>query len=158
MVMPYLCGQVLDVGCGITDIPSLLQPGQRYVGVDRADMVRWLHENRPAHTYHVCDLDRDDLALNDQFDTILLMAVIEHLKNPDKLLAQLPTYLKADGRLLITTPSPFGDTLHQIGAGLGLFYAEAAREKITLCFPPKELCTDNAAMVAGLGYRLFKST
>lgn len=36
-------------------------------------------------------------------------------------------------------------------------FEEAAEENgISSIFPPKELCLDNAAMVAGLGYRLFK--
>jgi len=36
------------------------------------------------------------------------------------------------------------------------FYAETKKNKVKIYFPPKELCLDNAAMVAGLGYRLFK--
>lgn len=36
-------------------------------------------------------------------------------------------------------------------------FSQAAEEEGLSCyFPPKELCLDNAAMVAGLGYRLFK--
>jgi N6-L-threonylcarbamoyladenine synthase len=36
------------------------------------------------------------------------------------------------------------------------FYQRAAGHKIELHFPPKGLCMDNAAMVAGLGFQLFK--
>ena len=36
------------------------------------------------------------------------------------------------------------------------FYAAAREEGLDCYFPSKELCMDNAAMVAGLGYRLFK--
>jgi len=36
------------------------------------------------------------------------------------------------------------------------FYAAARAKGIKCYFPPKELCMDNAAMVAGFGYRLFK--
>jgi N6-L-threonylcarbamoyladenine synthase len=36
------------------------------------------------------------------------------------------------------------------------FYEEAGRFGISLYFPAKQLCTDNAAMVAGLGYSLFQ--
>ena len=32
----------------------------------------------------------------------------------------------------------------------------AGREKLKVIFPQKEFCMDNAAMVAGLGYRLYK--
>ena len=36
------------------------------------------------------------------------------------------------------------------------FYQEAQKKGLKVYFPAKELCLDNAAMVAGLGYRLFK--
>ncbi|MDD4894799.1 MAG: tRNA (adenosine(37)-N6)-threonylcarbamoyltransferase complex transferase subunit TsaD [Candidatus Omnitrophica bacterium] len=36
------------------------------------------------------------------------------------------------------------------------FYSEAERQGLDIYFPDKKLCMDNAAMVAGLGYRLFK--
>lgn len=36
------------------------------------------------------------------------------------------------------------------------FYEAAKEEGLNCHFPPRGLCTDNAAMVAGLGYRLFK--
>jgi len=35
------------------------------------------------------------------------------------------------------------------------FSREAGRAGINVVFPDKGLCMDNAAMVAGLGYRLF---
>jgi N6-L-threonylcarbamoyladenine synthase len=37
------------------------------------------------------------------------------------------------------------------------FCQQAQAEKIQYYFPAKELCLDNAAMVAGLGYKLFKN-
>jgi N6-L-threonylcarbamoyladenine synthase len=36
------------------------------------------------------------------------------------------------------------------------FYQEAGKEGLVSYFPPREFCLDNAAMVAGLGYQLFK--
>ncbi|MEI6631096.1 MAG: tRNA (adenosine(37)-N6)-threonylcarbamoyltransferase complex transferase subunit TsaD [bacterium] len=36
------------------------------------------------------------------------------------------------------------------------FYDLAKENRVQVYFPDKELCMDNAAMVAGLGYRLFK--
>jgi len=36
------------------------------------------------------------------------------------------------------------------------FYAEAEKSRVKIYFPDKELCLDNAAMVAGLGYKLFR--
>lgn len=132
-VSPYIYGDVLDLGCGVTDIWTLLRPDQHYVGVEgHAGMLRWLIENRPGHEFHQRDLDKDDLALEGQFDTILMLAVIEHLKEPDRVLAQIPRYLKPDGKLLITTPSPWGDVIHRNGARIGLFYMDAVRQHQTI--------------------------
>lgn len=36
------------------------------------------------------------------------------------------------------------------------FYRIAKEQRLNCYFPPKELCIDNAAMVAGLGYQLFR--
>jgi N6-L-threonylcarbamoyladenine synthase len=36
------------------------------------------------------------------------------------------------------------------------FYQEAKKNNLNVYFPAKELCIDNAAMVAGLGYQLFR--
>ncbi len=36
------------------------------------------------------------------------------------------------------------------------FYSRARNGRLKIVFPEKEFCMDNAAMVAGLGYRLFK--
>jgi len=35
--------------------------------------------------------------------------------------------------------------------------ARAAKDGVTCYFPPPKFCTDNAAMIAGLGYHLFKA-
>jgi N6-L-threonylcarbamoyladenine synthase len=35
--------------------------------------------------------------------------------------------------------------------------ARASKEGVTCTFPPGKFCTDNAAMIAGLGYHLFKA-
>ncbi|MFA5410632.1 MAG: tRNA (adenosine(37)-N6)-threonylcarbamoyltransferase complex transferase subunit TsaD [Candidatus Omnitrophota bacterium] len=37
-----------------------------------------------------------------------------------------------------------------------LFFQRGKASALKVYFPPRELCLDNAAMVAGLGYRLFK--
>ena len=55
--------------------------------------------------------------------------------------------------------------VHTLVIGGGVSANSRFREQITkesvfrnfkLYFPPLELCSDNAAMVAGLGYRLYK--
>ncbi len=132
-VSPYVCGDVLDLGCGLAEIVAWLKPGQRYIGIEgRANIMRWLEEHRPGYEFHQRDLDKDALALDQQFDTILMIAVIEHLNHPDNILSQISRRLKPGGKFLITTPSPWGNIIHKIGATLGVFSMEAAQAHQTI--------------------------
>lgn len=129
-VATYLYGDVLDLGCNDADILALLRPDQRYVGVDRnPEFIRRLNEKYRQHEFYQRDFDKEILSLGDRrFDTILMIAVIEHLKNPNRILEQVPRYLRSNGKLLITTPAPLGDKIHRIGARMGLFYKSALEE------------------------------
>ena len=135
MVAPYIRGDVLDVGCG----PALILETCRaritsYTGIEHTDArVAALRRQCPGHTFLVRDLDTDPLAGCGQFDVILLVAVIEHVYNQKHLLQQLAPLLKPEGRLVITTPTPFGnDVVHRIGAALGLFSKDAAHGHVVI--------------------------
>lgn len=129
IVAPYLRGDVLDLGCGDAMLLSRLKAGQTYVGVDgRAPLVSRLRECYPAHQFYQRDLDRQPLELPGRFDTIVLLAVVEHLSRPDWVFAQAAEHLHPGGRLLMTTPSPFGNWVHQVGAHIGLFSLEAMQD------------------------------
>ena len=119
--LPYIHGSVLDLGCGYGAILSRLTP-KEYVGIEADPTVfRWLKKTYPNHTFLQRDLDTDQLELNQAFDTVVMLAVIEHLKRPENILQQISTYLKPGGKLVLTTPSPIGDQIHQIGARVGIF-------------------------------------
>jgi 2-polyprenyl-3-methyl-5-hydroxy-6-metoxy-1,4-benzoquinol methylase len=126
---PYLRGDVLDLGCGGDGVISCLRPGQGYVGVDwRAEVLRQLQVRYPQYTFYQRDFDREPLLLGQDFDTVVLLAVIEHLRKPETLFAQLRTLLRPDGRVVMTSPSGWGNWLHGFGARVGLFSREAAAE------------------------------
>jgi len=132
-IAPFLRGEVLDLACGFGKVIPLLRPGQSYLGVEGSpQFIKILNDQYPGYQFIVRDLDLNELNLERQFDTILLVAVIEHLEHPAHLVAQLPRYLKAGGRLVMTTPSPFGDKIHRAGAIIGLFSKDAVREHETI--------------------------
>jgi 2-polyprenyl-3-methyl-5-hydroxy-6-metoxy-1,4-benzoquinol methylase len=63
-----------------------------------------------------------------QFDQIIGLAVIEHVDDPQQWLGWLRTLLKPGGRIVLTTPYPSVRWLHELGARIGLFSREGARE------------------------------
>lgn len=129
-VRPYLKGRVLDIGCGHAQLIRALSPQQSYTGVEvQADVVERLQAQYPFHRFIAADLNQGCPALsNGAYDTIVMLAVIEHLHNPETLLDQLGPALADDGRMAITTPTPLGDRILHIGRYIGLFNRERVEE------------------------------
>ena len=97
-MLPFVQGSVLDLGCGAAEILDFLPDGTRYVGVDsHPEVIGWLDENKPGHTYLRANIETDGLTLADQFDTILMLALLEHLEDPIGGLRFAPKLCQADG-------------------------------------------------------------
>jgi len=126
-------GRVLDVGCGLTDLPGRLPS---YVGCDRNPTV--LTENRrrfPQARFVDWDVSASaappELAA-ERFDLALMAAVLEHLADPGAAMGRVASLLAPGGRLLATTPHPIGRTALETGAALGLLSRSADEEHETL--------------------------
>lgn len=98
--------RVLDLGCsqGLLAGP-LREKGVRITGVDAGPGENLAPE---LEAYHRRDLEQP-LALpanvGREFDYVVCSDVIEHLRGRRELLRSVRRYLKADGRLLISTPN-----------------------------------------------------
>jgi len=62
------------------------------------------------------------------FDTIVSLAVIEHVSDHGAFLRELTPCLATDGRIVLTTPHPHFEWVHNVGALLGIFSRHAAQE------------------------------
>ncbi len=122
-VLPYLKGDLLDIGCGWGYLAQFVGEGQRYVGVDvnreRIAYLRRLYAGRPGFEFWPIDVDAEDAVLpssitDSAFSTITLLAVIEHLRRPQRVLREASRLLAKRGRLLLTTPSSTGDRVGNI--------------------------------------------
>lgn len=135
MVRPYVRGEVCELGC---DVARVLREdrGQLsgYCGLDvRADVVGKLSVEFPKARFLVRDFDRDRLDAGGPFDTILMVAVLEHLWNVRFVFEQIVASLKPGGLVVITTPTPFGnDVVYRYGTRIGLFEESAIDGHVTV--------------------------
>lgn len=121
-VQSYVRGRVLDFGCGTGDL-CVLSSAHAYCGVEPDAVAFNLARRRhPGYRFE------RELPAAEYFDTILVLAVIEHLADPVSTIRRLVGVLAPDGHLVVTTPAPIAGPLHRLGARLGLFSAEAAAE------------------------------
>ncbi len=99
--------QILDIGCGEGELAQELAEQNEVVGVDILSTPR----NRGAlKDYVQIDLENGSLADNEKlygskFDRILLPDVLEHLRNPEKVLSDCQELLAPDGRILVSLPN-----------------------------------------------------
>jgi len=103
-VVPLFSGYILDIGCGssrwhnkIAELRELR--GTEYIGLDvNKDMLS-------GSRYQVVVGEGCHLPFSTSFDLILLLDVIEHLREPSKILSECERVLKPKGFLLVSTPN-----------------------------------------------------
>lgn len=119
-------GSVLDFGCGSGALAAVVAPSD-YVGYDvdaaSLDRARSLY---PTHTF------MQSLPVDQIFDRVVSLAVIEHMADPLGFLSQLAGFAKSGGRIVLTTPNPKFDFLHHYGSSVGLFSHDASEEHVSL--------------------------
>lgn len=126
-VRPFLRGRVLDVGCGTGLLAEWIAPN-RYVGVDPdAASLALARRCNGGHRFESVLPGEEEQG---RFDTIAVLAVIEHVPHLEYFMRGLVGYLadSVDASLVLTTPHPWTEGLHQLGAWGGLFSRAADDE------------------------------
>lgn len=134
-VKPYIKGDVLDLGCGpATHLNIARDQIKTYYGIDYDEkLITKDKKMYPDAKFFVKDLDEDKLNLDKKFDAILMVALIEHIFNQKFFFREVIKYLKPNGIIVITTPTPFGnDIVHRIGGKFGLFSKVAVDDHIVI--------------------------
>ena len=93
-------GSVLDVGCAGGAAAAQLAPECAYVGVDFPATANDLYATRPQIFADGAWLPFTD----DSFDTVLLLEVLEHVTEPERVLSEAARVLKPGGRMLFSMP------------------------------------------------------
>jgi len=114
----YIKGDVLDIGCGSAEISKLLDKNQRYVGIEKN--IKRLNKKYPHLVFYQADMERDKINIDHKFDTILMLAFVEHIRNAGNVFEQCYKLLKDDGVMIMTTPTPLGDKTHTLLAKFDL--------------------------------------
>lgn len=131
---PYFEGKsYLDVGSSLGEVIELLPENSVYVGIEGSpEYYKGSKELYPDHEFHNLYLDSENvltLPLKRKFDTIIMLAVLEHLEDPAKVLEGLRKYLNNDGRIVLTTPSQGSNPILDFGSKLGIFSSEMDEHK-----------------------------
>ena len=97
--------RILDAGCG-NGVETGSYAGQHEVhGVDYQDeYVAYCRKTYPQAQYRIGNLESLDYP-DASFDTVVMNQVIEHLENPERVLAELKRILRPGGLLLVATPN-----------------------------------------------------
>jgi len=94
---------LLDVGTGTTALPHLLSKcGINVTAIDNIHDY-WSKGMFNRHFY-VINSDITKVELDKRFDAITCISVLEHIKNFNKAMSTMFTYLKANGYLILTFP------------------------------------------------------
>jgi len=120
---PHLRGKVLDIGCGNGVLANYVATAD-YLGMDRNPAVLARARAR-FPTHHFTELLP---APTPVYDTVVSLAVIEHIADPAEAMLAWSKYLKPGGRMVLTTPHPAFEWIHEAGAAVGVFSADAAEE------------------------------
>lgn len=134
-VAKHLSGKVLDAGCGYGELLDYLPTHVHSVTLlDRSPerlprLQKRLSGGTVEARFLLGDIAAGEIALPPaSFDTVVMAALLEHLKFPGAALRETWRLLKPGGSLVLTTPTPLGGRFHAWGSHLGLTYREAAEE------------------------------
>jgi len=99
------CKRILDVGCGDGSLALFIKGKAKIYGVDKSKKLLKIAKRRGVLIKKL-DLDKNSLPYQDSyFDCVTCLDVIEHIKNPYKLIGEIYRVLKKGGFLIISAPN-----------------------------------------------------
>lgn len=93
-VLPHVKGRLLDIGCGTNELARSYGDG---VGVD---VYQWGTVDLVVE--NAANLPFDD----ESFDTVTIIAALNHIPNRQEVLREAERLLRADGRIIVTMIPP----------------------------------------------------
>lgn len=113
-LLPYVRGDILEIGAGIGNLTNLLATANRYVAVDiDAENLAQL-KTRLSHLSNLVVVAGDATnvshleSFRQQIDTVVCLNVLEHIEADDTALGNMYSCLRSGGRALILVPQGMG--------------------------------------------------
>jgi glycosyltransferase involved in cell wall biosynthesis len=109
-IKPFVGARVLEIGAGIGNITMWLVPRDLYVASDinpnYLDYLRNLALGKPYLTVDKIDLEEptDFARWEGEFDTVICLNVLEHVRDPMAALRNMSAALRPGGRLVLYVP------------------------------------------------------
>lgn len=89
---------ILDLGCGTGAVITELQSrniGKKYLAVDYSkDAIEYLQKNSTGIETQVVDLTSGRVSVDDSFDLVIAIHVLQHLEKPDKFIKNIIDNIK----------------------------------------------------------------
>lgn len=107
LIKPYIKQTVklLDIGCYSGDLLSALHQDISYYGIDTDEEALKIAHERGARVFKI-DIENQILPFNDQeFDIVIAAEILEHLRDPEKIMLQIKKIIKREGIILISLPN-----------------------------------------------------
>jgi 2-polyprenyl-3-methyl-5-hydroxy-6-metoxy-1,4-benzoquinol methylase len=121
-------GRVLDLGCGDGRTGKrLFDEGFEVCALDMDEPKFQFKREIP---FKAGSLDNPLPYINEEFDYVIFMEVIEHIYNPDFIISEISRILKTGGRLVLSTPNilNLGSRLRFLFEGSYDFFREPTLE------------------------------
>lgn len=108
---PYIGDRVLEIGAGIGNLTAQFLPREFYVASDiNPHYIEYLRSFAQGKPYlHVLEINAGDAqhfaGLEEQFDTVVMLNVLEHVPDPKAALLNIKAALQPGGRAVVLVPA-----------------------------------------------------
>ncbi len=123
-------GKILDLGCGDGDYSQRLKDLGFEVIAGDIDLARFKYKNEIEFKH--CDITKELPFADNTFDYVLLMEVVEHLRNPYMVIPEINRIIKNNGALILSTPNILNlkSRLRFLAEGAYEYYREAPLDQV----------------------------